>query len=96
MVKQSRRNFIQTSLSTAILTTASVSGLASTTTLDASAASLAESSKTAGKQTSAEVSGSAVAYIRDIQKGEITLLAGEQEIVYTDHELVQRLAKAVS
>ncbi|HEX3641482.1 MAG TPA: hypothetical protein VHV10_09345 [Ktedonobacteraceae bacterium] len=99
MDKQSRRNFIQRSLGTAILTTASASGLALTNSLDASAANSNEGGEVTTTQAKVEVSSPVyeisdpvVAYIR---KGEVSILMGEKEIVYTDHKVVQNLMKVL-
>lgn len=37
-----------------------------------------------------------VAYVRDVERGEVTVVAGTRETTYRDRGLVNRLAKAVS
>ena len=42
----------------------------------------------------ASLSGPMLAYVRDLAKGEVGVLVGEQEIVYRDPDFVMRLLKA--
>jgi hypothetical protein len=41
-------------------------------------------------------SGPLVAYVKDAQAGEVSLLVGEREVVVHDRELVARIANAAS
>ncbi|MBV9228746.1 MAG: hypothetical protein JOZ18_05475 [Chloroflexi bacterium] len=95
MKKQSRRRFImQTSLSTAALTTASALGVVSCAP-EAPTTSQTGNSQSATKLSPPKVSGPVVAYVRDFQTGEISLLAGSQEIIFRDSDFVQRLLKTL-
>ncbi len=38
--------------------------------------------------------GAMAAYIHDVEKGEVTLMIEDRQVVVTDHELVARLAQA--
>jgi hypothetical protein len=40
--------------------------------------------------------GSLIAYVRDVRKGEVSVLVGEREVVIQDHALVAKLARAAS
>ena len=37
--------------------------------------------------------GSLVAYIKDVRSGEVRLMVGDREVVYTDRQLVRSLAR---
>lgn len=41
-----------------------------------------------------EASGPLVAYVSDMQSGEVTLMVGEREVVVHDRDLAARLARA--
>ena len=94
MKKQTRRSFVmQASLSTAALTAASSLIACSQ---QPSTTSPSSNNQSATASSPAKVSGPVVAYVRDFQTGEISLLAGSQEIIFRDSDLVQRLLKNLS
>ncbi|MBO0780378.1 MAG: twin-arginine translocation signal domain-containing protein [Ktedonobacteraceae bacterium] len=94
MTKQSRRNFIKrASAGTAVLTIAS--GLAAAACApELQGTNPVSSDQAAPLLSSAELSGLIVAYIRNVETGEISLLAGSREIVYRDKAFVQHLLNA--
>jgi hypothetical protein len=50
--------------------------------------------KAAPVRVPADVSGPLVAYVTDMQGGEVTLMVGEREVVVHDRDLTARLAHA--
>jgi hypothetical protein len=49
-----------------------------------------------GAKLPAGASGALVAYVNDVQAGQISVMVGEQEVVISDHDLVARLAIAAA
>ncbi len=97
MSKLSRRGFLQR----ASISIAAVGGVVALPRL-ASAAQrpIAASTATLGSGqagAAATMSGQPlVAYVRDLNKGEVSLYVGAREITFRDPDLVARLSKAVS
>jgi hypothetical protein len=90
MSDTSRRGFLAIAgVGAAGVAVASVAG-ASAVTSNGSAASPVG----AGAALPAGASGSLVAYVNDVQNGQVSVLVGETEVQITDHELVARLAQA--
>jgi hypothetical protein len=95
MKKQTRRRFVmQASLSTAALTAASSLGVISCAP-QPSTTSPSSNGQPATKLSPPKVPGPLVAYVRDFETGEISVLAGSQEIIFRDSDFVQRLLKAL-
>lgn len=42
------------------------------------------------------ISGSLVAFVRDVDSGEVSVMVGEHEVIVHDRELVKRLARIAS
>jgi hypothetical protein len=92
MEKQTRRKFLmQSSLSAAVLTSATGLAVAACAPAGASAAPPAVNSALNIPLTPEELAGPLVVYIRNLQDGEIGVLAGSREVVYRDPDLVHRL-----
>ncbi|MBE3559640.1 MAG: hypothetical protein IMW89_10495 [Ktedonobacteraceae bacterium] len=96
MEKQTRRGFIkQTSLSTVLLATVPALATAACATGPVAADSAGSGVAAQSVQlTPAELSGLLIVYVRNVETGEIGLLAGSREIVYRDTEFVKRLLNA--
>lgn len=58
------------------------------------AAVIAPESGAASVRAPAGVSGPLVAYLTDMQRGELTLMVGQREVVVHDRDLAARLARA--
>jgi len=58
------------------------------------AAAVAPAAAAAPVRAPAGASGPLVAYVSDMQRGELTLMVGEREVVVHDRELAARLARA--
>jgi hypothetical protein len=61
--------------------------------LDSVRAGVTRGPETADRGDGTVAEGSLVAYVRDVRSGEIRLMVGEREIVYTDRELARSLAR---
>jgi hypothetical protein len=87
MTDSSRRSFLKyASLGTAA---AGVAAVAPSFTSAASAATTTEPESNAAAH-----DGPFVAWVKDPAAGEIAVLVGEQELVYTDKKLAKKLAQA--
>ncbi len=60
----------------------------------AGAAALAPSAEAAAVTAPADATGPLIAYVTDMQRGEVTLMVGEREVVVHDRDLAARLARA--
>ena len=91
MSDTSRRGFLAIAgVGAAGVAVASVAGAAVTSN---GAAASAVKTADAGAALPAGASGSLVAYVNDVQNGQVSVLVGETEVQITDHELVARLAQ---
>lgn len=94
MTRQARRNFLkQSTLGVASAGMLAVAGLQ---TACASEPEIAMSQPSNTTVLSAEeMKGPIVAYVRDLNRGEISLLVGNREIIYSDPEFTARLTRAM-
>ena len=91
MAKVTRRRLLKTTSIGAATVGMLAAGFSASPGLAALAAP-AESSTT--ELSAASLSGPMLAYVRDLAKGEVGVLVGEQEIIYRDPDFVMRLLKA--
>jgi hypothetical protein len=101
MEKQTRRRFLLQTSSVAtvgVLTAASALTAACApqpTNATTQATAFASQTSLPDVHATVKVDGPVVAYISDLNSGNITILAGTQEFVYKDPEIVARLLNAM-
>ena len=91
MTGSNRRNFIKT----AGIGAAAVGAAALVPTATGTAAVSEKATAAPALQVPAGATGSMVAYVHDVAKGEVSVMVEGREVTITDHQLVAKLAHAV-
>lgn len=93
MNSANRRNFLKTAgVGAAAVGTAALVPVAAATSTEGAKAATVE---TPALDLPVAASGSMVAYVHDVTKGEVSVMVEGREVTITDHQLVAKLAHAL-